>query len=128
VIDFVNRHVPEDGYILEIPGSLYCFLTGRRQAANLDYFYVLDGKLWGEEREIEAIRRRDPSHVLVRSDYVGWQKTFPKLAAFVAATFEPDRELGPVKVLKKRTTPTPPAETSPDAGVRGSSDRRGPVR
>ena len=34
VIDFVNRHVPEHAYILEIPGSLYCFLTGRLQAAS----------------------------------------------------------------------------------------------
>ena len=34
VIDFVNAHVPEDGYMLEIPSSLYCFLTGRRQAAS----------------------------------------------------------------------------------------------
>jgi hypothetical protein len=34
VIDFVNGHVPAHGYILEIPSSLYCFLTGRRQAAS----------------------------------------------------------------------------------------------
>ena len=49
IIDFVNQSIPEDGYILEIPGSLYAFLTGRRQAASLDYFFLLDGTMWDDE-------------------------------------------------------------------------------
>jgi Dolichyl-phosphate-mannose-protein mannosyltransferase len=102
VIDFVNRHVPKDGYVLEIPGSLYCFLTGRRQAARLDYFFVLDSGIWDENREIELISAHDPTYALVRTDFPEWRKGFPNLARFVDATFEPRRELGPVEVLKKR--------------------------
>ena len=52
--------------MLEIPGSLHSFLTGRRQAARLDYFYFLNGALWDEERELEAIRRTNPPFALVR--------------------------------------------------------------
>lgn len=107
VINFVNRHVPEHGYILEIPSSLYCFLTGRRQAASLDYFFVLDAEIWDEDREIDAIRRHDPTYALVRADFQDWRKAFPKLDKFVDATFEPHRKLGSVEVLKKRTTRVP---------------------
>jgi hypothetical protein len=114
VIDFVNRHVPEDGYVLELPGSLYCFLTGRRQAANLDYFYVLDDEIWDEEGEIEAIRRRDPTYALVRSDFIGWQRAFPKLARFVDAHFELDWSLGRVEIFKKRTAPPSRFGAAPD--------------
>jgi hypothetical protein len=110
VIDFVDGHVPEDGYILEIPSSLYCFLTGRRQAASLDYFHVLDGTIWDEEREIDAIRRHDPTYALVRADFTKWRKAFPKLDKFVEATFEPDQRVGPVEIFKKRTAPKAAAD------------------
>jgi len=105
VIDFVNGHVPENGYILEIPSSLYCFLTGRRQAASLDYFFTIDAEIWDEDREIDAIRRHDPTYALVLADFPNWRMAFPKLGKFVDATFEPDRNLGAVDVLKKRTPP-----------------------
>ncbi len=89
VIDFVNRNVPEDHYILEIPSSLYCFLTGRRQAASLDYFYVVDSEIWDEDREIDIIRGHDPIYALVREDYSNWRTSFPKLSDYVDANFEP---------------------------------------
>ncbi len=107
VIDFVNAHVPADGYILEIPSSLYCFLTGRRQAARLDYFFVLDGEIWDEDREIAAIRRHDPTYALLRIDSAKWREAFPKLSEFVDATFESHEKLGMVEVLKKRTASGP---------------------
>jgi hypothetical protein len=87
VIDFVNSH----------------FLTGRRQAASLDYFYALDAEIWPEEREIDAILRHDPDYALVRSDFPYWRQAFPRLARFVDRNFEPHQMLGPVQVLRKRT-------------------------
>lgn len=105
VVDFIERHVPAGGYVLEVPGSLYCFLSGRRQAARLDYFFVLDAGIWDEDREIEAIRRHDPTYALVRIDAQQWREAFPKVSAFVDDAFEPDGRVGRVEILKKRIVP-----------------------
>jgi hypothetical protein len=86
---------------------LYCFLTGRRQAARLDYFFVLDAEIWDEEREIAAIHSHDPTYALVWAGSANWRKAFPKLSKFVDATFEPHEKLGMVEVLKKRATGGP---------------------
>jgi hypothetical protein len=104
VVDFINEHVPEGGYILEIPGSLYAFLTGRRQAARLDYFYIIDGTLWDEEQEIEAIRRHEPRFAFVRSTQPSWRRSFPRLNQYLNVTYAPYAILPGAVVLERRTT------------------------
>ena len=102
IIDFVNQNVPEDGYILEIPGSLYSFLSGRRQAARLDYFFVLDGILWDEERELALIRRHNPRVALVRMGLPDWHTAFPKITNYVVNNYVPYGRVGQVWILKRR--------------------------
>jgi len=41
-----------------LPSGFFVFLTGRRQTAQLDYFFHLDSSLWDERREIEPIREQ----------------------------------------------------------------------
>jgi hypothetical protein len=101
IIDFINQNVPEDGYILEIPGSLYSFLSGRRQAARLDYFWVLDGRLWDEERELELIRRNNPRIALVRTGLPDWRSAFPKISNYVDNNYVPYGNVGQVWILKR---------------------------
>jgi hypothetical protein len=108
VIDFVNQHVPAGGYVLEIPTSLYCFLTGRRQAARLDYFYVINGTLWDEQQEIETIRNHDPQYAIVRDGLgAGWREDFPQVSSYVDATYKPYLKLERLMILKKRDAPAP---------------------
>jgi hypothetical protein len=102
IIDFVNQNVPEDGYILEIPGSLYSFLSGRQQAARLDYFFVLDGTVWDEERELELIKRNNPRVALVRMDFPNWSTDFPKISNYVGNNYVPYGREGQVLMLKRR--------------------------
>ncbi len=108
VIDFINQHVPAGGYVLEIPTSLYCFLTGRRQAARLDYFYVINGTIWDEQQEIETIRNHDPKYAIVREGLSeGWRKDFPQVSSYVDATYKPYLKLETAMILKKRDAPAP---------------------
>jgi hypothetical protein len=102
---FIDQNVPADGYILEIPSSLYAFLSGRKQAAKLDYFSVIDSRLWDETREIEHIKQNNPQYALVRTD-MGWQldwhRNFPHLERYLGETFAPHAQFGPVQVLRRR--------------------------
>ena len=102
VVDFVNENVPPDAFILEIPSSFYSFITGRRQAAQLDYFFALDSTIWDEDREIASIRRNDPEYALVRKGDPKWQDGFPKVSRFVWENFVHHRRFGDVTILKKR--------------------------
>jgi len=110
VIDFVEANVPPGGYVLEIPGSLYAFLTGRRQAARLDYFYLVDGSVWDETREIEAIQRRNPRFALVRGGIPLWRNDFPALSRFLDEHYVLQQKLGVVRVFRRRddVRPGPP--------------------
>jgi hypothetical protein len=98
VIDFINANVAEEAAILEIPSSFYAFVSGRRQAAQLDYFFVIDGELWDEERDLAAIRSRDPTYAFLQS----WPTAFPKIDAYLRSTYAPVTRIGNVTVLKKR--------------------------
>ena len=102
IIDFVNQNVPKDGYILEIPGSLYSFFSGRRQAARLDYFFILDGRMWDEDRELALIRSNNPRVALVRMDSPDWCAAFPKVFDYVSNNYVLYDTAGQVAMLKRR--------------------------
>src|SRR5574338_11031 len=123
VVDFVARYVPEDEAILEVPGSFYSFVTGHPQAARLDYFWILDAATWDEAREIETIRRKDPTYAFVREEPFtsDWRALFPAVARFVDASYVPVAKLGYVTVLRKRSSPLaghPLARDAPGAQTR----------
>jgi hypothetical protein len=108
VVDFINANVEPGGYILEIPGSLYAFLTGRRQAARLDYFFLLDGTLWDESREIAAIKRHAPRFAFLMRGTSIWEWFFPKVTRFVQKAYVPYAKLGKIDVLELRRRPPVP--------------------
>ncbi|MCH2173373.1 glycosyltransferase family 39 protein [Myxococcota bacterium] len=106
VVNFVNANVPPDGYILELPGSFYAFATGRRQAARLDYFHVLDNEIWDEMGEIRSIEKHAPDWALVSARDLRWRRLFPNLALHVDVNYELHSTLGFVRVFKRREQPS----------------------
>jgi hypothetical protein len=108
IIDFVNQNVPEDGCILEIPGSLFAFLANRQQASHLDYFFSIDGTLWDEESEILAIERNNPHFAFLwteKSYLPYFSRAFPKITNWLNKNYVPYSRIGPILVLIKRNGP-----------------------
>ena len=106
VVDFVEENVPTEDYILEIPTSFFTFLTGRRQAAQLDYFFALDSTIWDEDREIEIIRRRNPRYAFLYNtggnNSIVWLNRYPKIRRFLTKNYRLHRNLGMVTVWIRR--------------------------
>lgn len=107
VVDEIEKSVPPDACMLEIPSSFFTFLTGRRQAARMDYLAGFHRPSWNARRELEFIERNHPLYVVERvdGDFWDWRASYPELDGYVRASFEPRRRLGPVQIWKRKGTP-----------------------
>ena len=105
VLEFIKKRVPVDGFILEIPSSLFCFLSGRRQASTLDYYYWLNASLWDEAQEIRDIEANAPLYAIVhKAAYLyHLQPNFPRISHYLRSTYVPFWQSGSFQILKRRS-------------------------